>query len=80
MAASKLTDDPRGRLALAASGAGMVVGGILVAIVSSTWRVVGISVALAGVAGLATLLPPVQAWITARTSRPPAAPAEGPPP
>jgi hypothetical protein len=62
-AATKITDDRRGRLALAGSGVGMIVGGTAVAVVSDPFRAVGVSVALAGLVGLAVLLPPVQARI-----------------
>lgn len=62
-AAVSVQGSKSGRLALAASGVGMIVGGILVAIFFSAFIVVGISVALAGVIGLCTLLPQVQTWI-----------------
>ncbi len=70
-AANKLTDNRKGRAALALSGAAMIVGGILMAIFVDNLLVVGISVAVAGVIGLITLLPQVRGWIdtkaTART-------------
>lgn len=62
-AASRVTDNNTGRVALALSGAGMIVGGLAVAVLFSGFRVVGISVAVAGVIGLVTLLPQVRAWI-----------------
>lgn len=62
-AATAVTGNKSGQLALVASGIGMIIGGILVAIYWDRFRVVGISVTLAGIIGLATLLPPVQAWI-----------------
>lgn len=62
-AAVKVSNNSNGRVALALSGVGMVVGGIVVAVLSSTFRVVGISVAIAGVIGLVTLHPKVQRWI-----------------
>ena len=62
-AATKLTDNTSGKLMLAASGLGMIVGGVLVAVLFGGFRVVGASVALAGVIGLTTLIPAVQTWI-----------------
>lgn len=60
---SKVTDDRRGRVALGASGIGMIVGGIVVAIWFSDYIVVGISIAIAGIIGLCTLHPAVGRWI-----------------
>lgn len=68
-AATKITDDARGRYGLAVSGIAMIVGGVAVAIVWSAWRVVGVSLAVAGVIGLVVLLPSVQSWIQARANR-----------
>jgi hypothetical protein len=62
-AATKLTGNTSGKLMLAASGIGMIVGGVLVAALFGGFRVVGVSVALAGVIGLITLVPSVQTWI-----------------
>ncbi|NND73779.1 MAG: hypothetical protein HKN44_02130, partial [Ilumatobacter sp.] len=62
-AATKVTGNRKGQAALAASGLGLIVGGIVLAVLFSDFVVVGISLALAGVIGLATLLPQVQAWI-----------------
>jgi hypothetical protein len=62
-AASRVTDNRSGRYALAASGLGMIVGGVLAAVLFEGLLVVGISVAVAGVIGLVTLLPQVRAWI-----------------
>ncbi len=64
-AANKLTDNRKGRAALALSGVGMIVGGILMAVLVDNLLVVGVSVAVAGVIGLITLLPRVRAWIDA---------------
>lgn len=75
-AASKVTSSRSGRLALAASGLGMVVGGATVVAVVGQFRMVGASVALAGLIGLATLAPPVQRWLDRRTSTPAPAPAD----
>jgi uncharacterized protein (TIGR02611 family) len=67
-AASKVTDNNKGRAALAASGVGMIVGGIVVAVMSDRFRLVGISLSIAGVIGLITLLPQVRAWIDAKAN------------
>ena len=48
----------------------MIIGGIVIAVVSSTFLVVGVSVAIAGVIGLCTLLPQVQAWIDEKAAKP----------
>jgi hypothetical protein len=71
-AATKITDDRRGRYLLAASGIGMIIGGIAVAILSDPFRLVGVSVAIAGLVGLAVLLPPVQAWVREKANARPA--------
>ncbi len=62
-AATKVTGNRKGQAALAASGVGLIVGGIVLAIVFRDLVVVGISLSLAGIIGLATLLPHVQTWI-----------------
>ena len=67
-AANKLTDNRKGRAALALSGVGMIVGGILVAVLVDNLLVVGVSVAIAGVIGLITLLPQVRAWIDVKAN------------
>ncbi len=67
-AANKLTDNNKGRTALAASGIGMIVGGFVLAVMFEGLLVVGVSVAIAGVVGLITLLPQVRAWIDAKAN------------
>jgi uncharacterized protein (TIGR02611 family) len=67
-AAVRVTDNNTGRAALAASGVAMIVGGIAAAILFPSLRVVAISIALAGVIGLVTLLPQVRAWIDAKAA------------
>lgn len=67
-AASKVTDNNTGRAALALSGVAMIIGGIAVAALIDGFRVVGVSVAIAGVIGLVTLLPQVRAWIDAKAA------------
>lgn len=69
-AATKVTGNKSGQLALAASGVGLVIGGIVIAVVFSDYIVVGISVAIAGVIGLCTLLPQVQTWIDDKATHP----------
>lgn len=69
-AANKLTDNNKGRAALAASGIGMIVGGIVMAVMFERLLVVGISVTIAGVIGLITLLPQVRAWIDTKANTP----------
>ena len=78
-AASRVTDNNTGRAALAFSGLAMIVGGIVVAVIFPGFLVVGVSVAVAGVIGLVTLLPRVRSWIDAKAANgrvPAPAPAE----
>ncbi|MCX6519141.1 MAG: hypothetical protein NTZ21_00595 [Actinobacteria bacterium] len=67
-AASKVSASRSGRTALIASGLGMVVGGAVVVALVGDFRVVGVSVAIAGLIGLATLHPRAQRWLDSRTS------------
>lgn len=67
--ATKATEDRRGQLLLALSGAGMVVAGIVIALAVDGWTVVGISVAVGGLIGMATLHPRVRAWIVEQADR-----------
>ena len=67
-AANKLTDNRKGRAALALSGVGMIVGGMVVAILFDGLLVVGVSITIAGVIGLITLLPQVRAWIDSKAT------------
>lgn len=62
-AASKVTDNGAGRAALGLSGVAMIVGGTVGAVLLPDFIVVAVSVAIAGVIGLVTLLPKVRAWI-----------------
>lgn len=64
--ATKATEDRRGQIMLALSGVAMIVGGVVVAVVSTTWRVAAISIALAGAIGLVTLHPSVRRWIVTK--------------
>ncbi|HUS41122.1 MAG TPA: PGPGW domain-containing protein [Ilumatobacteraceae bacterium] len=76
-AAVRVTDNNTGRAALAASGFAMIVGGIVVAIMFPSLRIVGISVALAGVIGLVTLLPQVRGWIDEKAANGSTEPSPG---
>ena len=67
-AASKVSGSRSGRTALIASGLGMVVGGAVVVALVGDFRIVGVSVAIAGLIGLATLHPRAQRWLETRTS------------
>ena len=67
-AASRVTDNNTGRIGLGVSGVAMILGGIVVAVMFEGFRIVGVSVAIAGVIGLATLLPQVRAWIDAKAA------------
>ena len=69
-AANRVAASRRGRLALMASGLGMITGGALVAATVDSYRVIGISLAAAGLIGLGTLLPSVQRWLESKTSTP----------
>ncbi len=62
-ALTKLSESKSGRLTLAGSGIVMLAGGIAICIVFPRWIVAGISIAFAGVIGLATLHPKVQDWV-----------------
>ena len=69
-AATKVTGNKNGRLALAVSGIGMIVAGVLVAVFFNNFFIVGISIAIAGVIGLGTLHPRVQSWIDEKANIP----------
>ena len=71
-AAVRVTDNNTGRAALAVSGLAMIIGGIAGGVVFPDLRVVGISVAVAGVIGLVTLLPQVRVWIDEKAANGPA--------
>lgn len=62
-AATKVTANAAGRYLLAASGLCMIIGGAIVMVVTSTYRLAGTGLLVAGVVGLATLVPAVQRWI-----------------
>ena len=69
-AATKVTGNKNGQLALAVSGIGMIVAGVLVAVFFNNFFIVGISIAIAGVIGLGTLHPKVQSWIDEKANIP----------
>ncbi len=69
-AATKVTGNTSGQLALAASGVGMIIGGILIAVLLGDYLIVGISISIAGVIGLGTLVPQVQDWIEEKAAAP----------
>ena len=68
-AATKVSGNASGRIALAVSGLSMAVGGALVVALVSGRTVLGASVAFAGLIGLATLLPQVRRMLAASDSR-----------
>lgn len=76
-AAVRVTDNNTGRAALAVSGLAMIVGGIVGVVLFPNFRVVGISVAVAGVIGLVTLLPQVRAWIDEKAANGSTEPSAG---
>lgn len=67
-AANKLTDNRKGRAALGLSGVGMIVVGVVIAMLFDGLIVVGVSVTIAGIIGLITLLPRVRAWIDSKAT------------
>ncbi len=67
-AATSVSSNKSGRIALAASGLGLLVGGALVVVLTDGHRVVGATVMLAGLVGLGTLLPQVQKWLDAKSA------------
>ena len=69
-AATAVQGSATGRWSLVASGIGMIVGGIVLSILFPSFVVAGVSISIAGVIGLCTLLPPVQAWIQEKANRP----------
>lgn len=75
-AASKVSNNRAGRAALLLSGFALVTGGGFVATFVEEYRVIGISLTIAGLIGLLTLVPRVQGWIdvkaNARTNGTPA--------
>ena len=64
-AAGAVTGSVAGRVMLALSGCALIGFGVVMLIAETfdDWQTAGVGLIVAGVAGLATLLPPVQAWI-----------------
>lgn len=62
-ATTKVQESRSGRVLLALSGLGLMAAGIAIIVFFSQWIVAGISLILAGLIGLCTLLPQVQDWI-----------------
>ncbi len=54
----------RGRIMLGLSGLTLITVGVLIIVFFSSWIIAGISLILAGVIGLCTLLPQAHNWIT----------------
>lgn len=69
-AASKVTNNRAGKVALALSALAMITGGGIVATIVGDYRIPGLSIAVAGIVGLATLIPRVQRWIDGKAARP----------
>jgi uncharacterized protein (TIGR02611 family) len=76
-ASTKVSSNRRSRLMLLASASALMVGGGTVMALSPTWRMVGLSVLVAGSIGLATQHPAVERWLAgrSRTASPAASPA-----
>ncbi len=66
-ATTKVQGSTSGRIMLALSGLGLMVAGVVVIVFFSKWLVVGISLIVAGVIGLCTLVPKVQDWIAEKS-------------
>jgi uncharacterized protein (TIGR02611 family) len=77
-ASTKVSSNRRSRLMLLASASALVLGGGAVMVLSSTWRMIGLSMLLAGSIGIATQHPAVERWLAHRSgSRPTDAPDTG---
>ncbi len=66
-ASTKVSSNRRSRLMLLASASALVLGGGAVMVLSSTWRMIGLSMLLAGSIGLATQHPAVERWLASRS-------------
>jgi uncharacterized protein (TIGR02611 family) len=67
-AISRVNEKKASKLALVASGFGLVLGGGIVLALSDTWRVAGVSAVIAGVIGLATTHSAVHRWLQGRSN------------
>jgi uncharacterized protein (TIGR02611 family) len=65
---SRAQESRHGKRVLAASGAGLILAGLVVFAIWSQFWVVGISLIIAGVIGLCTLHPRVHAWVDERAA------------
>jgi uncharacterized protein (TIGR02611 family) len=68
-AISKVNESRASKLALMASGFGLMLGGGIVLVFSEDWRVAGVSAIVAGVIGLATTHSAVHRWLDGRNGR-----------
>ncbi len=66
-ATTKVQESRSGRIMLALSGLTLITAGVVVIVFFSTWFVAGISLILAGIIGLCTLIPKVQDWIAEKS-------------
>lgn len=62
-ATTKVQESKSGRALLALSGLMLMTLGVIIIVFFSQWIVAGVSLILAGVIGLCTLIPQVQDWI-----------------
>jgi uncharacterized protein (TIGR02611 family) len=67
-AASKVSNNRAGRAALLLSGLALVTGGGFVVTFVEEYRFIGISLTIAGLIGLLTLIPRVQGWIDVKAN------------
>lgn len=69
-ATSKVTATRAGKVALATSAVSMVLGGSTVSVLYGERRMLGLSVLVAGIIALVTLVPRVQRWIETKARHP----------
>jgi len=65
---SRAQESRHGKQMLAASGIGLMVAGVFVIVIWSQFVVVGISLIVAGIIGLCTLIPQVHKWVDERAA------------
>jgi uncharacterized protein (TIGR02611 family) len=61
-----VTGNTTGRIVLAVSALFLITAGVVIFVFLATWRMVGLTVALAGVVGLAVLHPRIQRWLESK--------------
>ncbi|MEP1125631.1 MAG: PGPGW domain-containing protein [Ilumatobacter sp.] len=66
-ATTKVQGSRSGRIMLALSGLALIAAGVVVIVFFSQWIVAGISLIVAGLIGLCTLVPKVQDWIAEKS-------------